>query len=206
MQRDYRYAWNATGGWPAPSSSSPPTTDFELSPHRLRGEKSTPYEETTRVPIYVRGPGVRGGARAPEPGGQCRPGADGRRVGRRDAARKPRRTLAGITAAARRAPARTPWRHAYPPNQLSRVRDPELAGRADPRVHLRRVCDRRAGAGTTTDCDPYQLRNVAGRASPTLLSNLSALTAALATCKADGCRQLEDAPVASLRSPVVPRR
>jgi N-acetylglucosamine-6-sulfatase len=54
--------------------------------------------------------------------------------------------------------------------------------------------------------DPHQLRNVAGSASPTLLSSLSALTAALATCKADVCRQLEDAPVASLRAPAVPRR
>ena len=197
-----RLEW--TGGWPAPSSSSPPTTDFELSPHRLRGEKSTPYEETTRVPIYVRGPGVRAGLVLQNLVGNVDLAPTvAAWAGVTPPASLDGRSLASLLQPG--APGPDAWRHAYPPNQLSRVGIPSWRG---VRTLGYTYVEYATGERELYDdgLDPYQLRNVAGRASPTLLSNLSALTAALATCKADGCRQLEDAPVASLRSPVVPRR
>ena len=43
--------------------------------------------------------------------------------------------------------------------------------------------------------DPYQLRNIAATADPALLAKLARRTAALAACKGEGCRTLEDAPL-----------
>jgi hypothetical protein len=39
------------------------------------------------------------------------------------------------------------------------------------------------------------LRNLAANADPMLLANLAGLTEALAACKGEGCRKLEDAPL-----------
>ena len=34
---------------------------YELGEHRIRFKKGYPYEESTRVPLFVRGPGVPAG-------------------------------------------------------------------------------------------------------------------------------------------------
>ena len=118
---------------------------FELGPHRIGGQKSTPYEETVRMPVYVRGPGVRAGLVLPQmvgnvdlaptfaawAGAAVPGGLDGR-------------SLAPLLRPG--APGPGALRQAYPLNQLSRVGIPSWRGGADAPVHLRRVRDRREGA------------------------------------------------------------
>jgi N-acetylglucosamine-6-sulfatase len=95
------------------------------------------------------------------------------------------------------APAPESWRQAYPLTQAT-------AGEADvPVPDWRGVRTRdhtyveyRTGEIELYDMrtDPDQLDNLAGSASPDLLGKLARLTAALASCQAEGCRKLEDAP------------
>jgi hypothetical protein len=91
------------------------------------------------------------------------------------------------------APGAGAWRQAYPLNQVSRDGIPSWRG-----VRTRRYTyvEYATGEKELYDdvADPYQLRNMAGTARPALLAKLHTLTAALTTCKGDGCRTLEDAP------------
>ena len=166
---------------------------FELGPHRIRGEKSTPYEETIRMPLYVRGPDIPGGLVLQH------------MVGNVDLAP----TLAAWAGAAAPsdldgrsfapllrpgAPGPEAWRRAYPLNQLSRQGIPSWRG-----VRTRRYTYVEYATGEKelydNRTDPYQLQNIATSANPALLATLAQRTAALAACKGDGCRTLEDAPL-----------
>jgi arylsulfatase A-like enzyme len=166
---------------------------FELGPHRIGGQKSTPYEETIRVPVYVRGPGVPPGLVLPHLvgnadlaptfaawAGTTMPGGiDGR-------------SFAPLLRPG--APGPGAWRQAYPLNQLSRVGIPSWRG-----VRTRRYTyvEYATGERELYDdaADPYQLENIAKTADPGLLARLARRTAALADCKDGGCRTLEDAPL-----------
>jgi arylsulfatase A-like enzyme len=166
---------------------------FELGPHRIGGQKSTPYEETVRMPLYVRGPGVRAGLVLPQMvgnvdlaptfaawAGTTMPGGiDGR-------------SFAPLLRPG--APGPGAWRQAYPLNQLSRVGIPSWRG-----VRTRRYTyvEYATGERELYDdaTDPYQLENIAKTADPGLLARLARRTAALAACKDGGCRTLEDAPL-----------
>src|SRR4051794_34258918 len=166
---------------------------FELGPHRIGGQKSTPYEETVRMPLYVRGPGVRAGIvlrhmvgnvdLAPTFAawaGTTMPGViDGR-------------SFASLLRPG--APGPGAWRQAYPLDQLSRVGIPSWQG-----VRTRRYTYVEYATGERElyddNADPYQLRNFAATADPGLLARLARRTAALADCKGDGCRTFEDAPL-----------
>src|SRR4051812_20559966 len=165
---------------------------FELGPHRIGGQKSTPYEETVRMPLYVRGPGVRAGLVLPQmvgnvdlaptfaawAGAAAPAGLDGR-------------SLAPLLRPG--APGSGSWRQAYPLNQLSRVGIPSWRGvRTRRYTYVEYATDEKELYDNLND--PYQLQNIAKKADPGLLAELSALTASLATCKGDGCRALEDAP------------
>ena len=100
---------------------------FDLGPHRISGQKSTPYEETIRMPLYVRGPGVAPGLVLPQMvgnvdlaptfaawAGTTMPGGiDGR-------------SFAPLLRPG--APGPGAWRQAYPLNQLSRVGIPSWRG------------------------------------------------------------------------------
>jgi N-acetylglucosamine-6-sulfatase len=166
---------------------------FELGPHRIGGQKSTPYEETVRMPLYVRGPGVRAGLVLPQmvgnvdlaptfaawAGAAAPAGLDGR-------------SLAPLLRPG--APGPGALRQAYPLNQLSRVGIPSWRGvRTRRYTYVEYATDEKELYDNTSD--PYQLRNIAATADPALLGKLARRTAALAACKGGGCRTLEDAPL-----------
>ena len=166
---------------------------FELGPHRIGGQKSTPYEETIRMPLYVRGPGVAPGLVLPQmvgnvdlaltfaewAGAAAPAGLDGR-------------SFAPLLRPG--APGPGAWRQAYPLNQLSRVGIPSWQGlRTRQYTYVEYATGERELYDNTSD--PYQLRNIAKTADPGLLARLARRTAALAACKGDGCRALEDTPL-----------
>ncbi len=164
--------------------------------HRIPPRKRLAYEESIKVPLFVRGLGIAPGIvldhlvgnadLAPTFAawaGVTPPGdVDGR-------------SLAPLLQAG--APGPESWRQAYPLTQA-------MAGSAEfPLPDCRGVRTRDhtyveylTGEIELYDMrtDPDQLDNLAASASPDLLGKLARLTAALASCKADGCRKLEDAP------------
>ncbi len=166
---------------------------FELGPHRIGGQKSTPYEETVRMPLYVRGPGVRAGLVLPQmvgnvdlaptfaawAGAAAPAGLDGR-------------SLAPLLRPG--APGPEAWRRAYPLNQLSRQGIPSWRG-----VRTRRYTYVEYATGEKELYDnvdnPYQLQSIAKTADPGLLANLAGRTAALAACAGSTCQQIENQPI-----------
>jgi arylsulfatase A-like enzyme len=167
--------------------------------HRIPQRKRLAYEESIKVPLLVRGPGIAPGIvldhlvgnadLAPTFAawaGVTPPGdVDGR-------------SLAPLLQAG--APGPESWRQAYPLTQATAG----SAGLAVPDWRGVRTRDHTYVEYQTgeielydTRTDPDQLDNLAGSASPELLGRLARLTEALASCKAEGCRKLEDAPLST---------
>jgi N-acetylglucosamine-6-sulfatase len=163
--------------------------------HRVDRAKGMPYEEVIRMPLHVRGPGVRSGL-----------------------------VLEHLVGNADLAPTLAEWAGAAMPDDLDgrslapllregtlestagRQAYPLVYEKASPRVlqpNWRGVRTRDylyveydTGELELYDMrsDPYQLQNKAGSADPALLARLAKLTAELSTCKGAECRRLEDAP------------
>lgn len=193
---------------------------FELGEHRLGDTKGFAYEESVRVPLLVRGPGVPAGRTI------------GQLVGTADFA-PTFAEWAGITppvevdgrsfAALLRAPspASVPWRRALP---LSIMRQPLTewpavwADGLNPQVKTGYDCIRAPSAwasmrGVRTQrytlthyatgdmelydrqLDPHQLDNAICGADPALRQRLRDLAEALSTCRGQACRTLEDTRV-----------
>lgn len=167
---------------------------FHLGEHRFKVGKWTPYEESIRVPLVVRGPGIKAGANRKEMvinndfaptfadmGGTGSPGVDGRSF---------LPLLRGES---------VPWRSQFlveswharlpsspPTYQAIRTEDMIFTRyRADPPqlelYNLRK--------------DPYQLENQMNTADPALVGELRSRLQALSTCKTAECRALEDRPI-----------
>src|SRR4051812_45507418 len=132
---------------------------FELGPHRIGGQKSTPYEETVRMPLYVRGPDVRAGLVLPQmvgnvdlaptfaawAGAPAPAGLDGR-------------SLAPLLRPG--APGPGALRQAYPLNQLSRQGIPSWRGvRTRRYTYVEYATDEKELYDNLND--PYQLQNIA---------------------------------------------
>ena len=160
--------------------------------HRLTAGKGVPYEQASRVPLYVCGPGVAPGSRIGRLvgnadlgptlaawGGTSLPGADGR-------------SLVPLLAN----PA-APWRRAYPAFYRRGADGPGLPGWRGVRTDRYTYVEYDTGERELYDdaADPHQLRNIAGTVGPKLLAKLARRTAALAACEGEGCRTLEDAPL-----------
>ena len=120
--------------------------------HRVTGDKFLPYEESLRIPLIVRGPGVPAGKTVQGPGRQHRLRADAARRRQRERGPQDGRRLAAADdpQPAQAAQARHPDRGAgaavrgrHPGQRVG----PALQGRAHRPLHLRRLHgDRRAGA------------------------------------------------------------
>jgi arylsulfatase A-like enzyme len=155
--------------------------------HRLR-TKNFPYEETVRMPLYVRGPGITAGRRitalvtiadlaptfAAWAGASVPADLDGR-------------SLAGLLTGG-----------SSPNRKVVAMKSPShsqnwRAVRTATHTYVRYLA---TGEQELYDnvTDPLQLQNLAKQSSSkALLDALEKRSAALATCKAQGCHSLEDA-------------
>ncbi|WP_349452249.1 sulfatase [Nonomuraea sp. B19D2] len=168
---------------------------FHLGTHRLRQGKTTPFEEAIRIPLVVRGPGIKtnstisqlgstvdlattfaelGGATAP-------PFAEGRSLAPLLMGRPPsewrRNVLVEFTRPANRASAaQTPV-----PNYQ--------ALRTDRYAYVRYE----TGEKQLYDlhADPDELHNLAASADPALLANLDERLTAMTACSGAACRQAD---------------
>jgi arylsulfatase A-like enzyme len=170
---------------------------WTAGPHRLTGTKGAPYEEVTRMALFLRGPGVPAGLKlnhlaanidiAPtiaELAGVAVPAdVDGR-------------SLAPLLRQDRPAP--SAWRQTF----LMQFQASSSAPGIPTWMGLRSPTLSYVGYPDTAEIelydhvtDPYELANGAGAADPRLLAWLAAHTAALGTCSGASCRALEDMPV-----------
>mgnify|MGYP000129692764 CR=1 FL=1 len=161
---------------------------FHMGEHRLPPGKNLPYEEDIRVPLVVRGPGVRPGQRidslvvntdlAPtfaEIAGITPPAfVDGRSLLPLLRGQSPR------------------WRQSL----LIQVRTPAGGGFEAIRTAEWKYVVWRTGELELYNlrADPYELENLAASAPPELVAGLSARLRELARCAAEGCRAAEEAP------------
>jgi arylsulfatase A-like enzyme len=175
---------------------------FHMGQHRLFIGKTTAYEEDIHVPLVVRGPGVPKGARiermvlnndlAPtfaEIGGAKAPGfVDGRSF-------LPLFKKPGM-----------PWRRSFLLERRE-METHEISGKAVfDAIRTARHTYIEYGTGERElfdiERDPFQLENVAEKADPGLLQELSGRLAELRNCAASNCRELEDLPVEPETTPV----
>jgi N-acetylglucosamine-6-sulfatase len=159
---------------------------FEQGEHRLQKGKSQAYEESSRVPLLVRGPGVPAGVKTEKLAVNT------------DFAP----TFADLAGAA------------FPADGRSLV--PVLAGSQDPSwrtsILLERLPSQRGYQAIRTEthkyveynngdvelydltADPYEMESIHESADPALLEDLKARLEALRSCSEEGCREAEDAP------------
>ncbi len=160
---------------------------LHLGEHRIGNQKLTPYEESIRVPLIVRGPGVTPGVRghmvlnidlaptiAELAGARARAG-DGRSL---------------VPLLASNPPPQEGWRQDFlvenweggqiqvPPYQALRTRDYLFV---EYQTGGRELYDLRA--------DPFQLESLHGRADPSLIRRLSDRLNALKQCAGARCRE-----------------
>ncbi len=171
---------------------------FELGEHRLDHGKGDPYEESVRVPLIVRGPGVPAGQTLPHlvsnidlaptfvalAGGTPLPTLDGR-------------SLVPLLGA--QPPPVTDWRQdlliEHYDSGKTRQRETEDDG-GIPEYGLLRTAQYayveypKTGERELYDLekDPFEMRNMHKEARPGLLKKLSARLAALRQCKGESCR------------------
>ena len=185
---------------------------FHLGTHRLRHGKKTPYEEASRVPLFVRGPGVAAGSSVEEMvlnndfaptfaelAGLKEFEADGR-------------SLLPLMRGEEPLP---DWRSAVlleaflDGKSASEEGDAETddeegtgeGNRTDTtnfrsvRTAAHKYVEHGNGERELYDLqnDPYELENVYEIADPTLIEDLETRLAALKECSGDGCREAEDA-------------
>jgi N-acetylglucosamine-6-sulfatase len=170
---------------------------YHLGEHRLAAEKGSPYEEATRVPLVVRGPGVAAGE-----------------------------TVTALASQIDLAPTFAAWGDAAVPDFVDgRSLAPLLTGEASPATWRNAVLVAHSAHSDDPDAqnvsfdvlrgpqsvyveyasgdrelydlaaDPHQLTNLASDASPALLGSLSERLAALEACAGATCRSAEDAPL-----------
>ncbi|MEV4115247.1 sulfatase [Nonomuraea sp. NPDC049695] len=168
---------------------------FHLGTHRLRQGKTTPFDEAIRVPLVVRGPGVKassmidqlgstvdlattfaelGGATVP-------PFAEGRSLVPLLKGRPPAEWRENVLVEFNR-----------PANAASAAQTPVPNYRAL-RTDQYAYVEYGTGEKQLYDLhdDPYELRNLAASADPALLSDLEARLSAMAACSGATCRQAD---------------
>jgi N-acetylglucosamine-6-sulfatase len=159
---------------------------WEQGEHRIQRGKNRSYEESVRVPLFVRGPGVPAGSKteklalntdfAPtfaDLAGVEFP-ADGRSL---------QPLLGGGV--------NPPWRASV---LLERL--PTQRGYQAVRTETHKYVEYNNGEKELYDlrADPYELNNIYEGAGPSLLEDLKAKLDALKSCSEEGCREAEDAP------------
>lgn len=193
---------------------------FHLGEHRLRLTKGFAYEESVRLPLMVRGPGVPAGRKIAQLVGN----ADfaptfAQWAGLTTPLNFDGRSFAPLLKAA--APASVPWRKALPLSRLPEAKTPATAWPSIVNASQRTGYSCIATTGATIPdmrgvrtvrhtfthyatgdmelydnvADPYQLENRVCSSAATVRDALRSRTAALATCRGAACRRLEDAAV-----------
>jgi N-acetylglucosamine-6-sulfatase len=191
---------------------------FQQGEHRTRGGKDRPYEESVRVPFFVRGPGITPGSEveelvvntdfAPtfaELAGVEFP-ADGRSLRRSCAVKNPRHGARPYC-----------WRSCQRRRAVEKVRpsarlkkdkegENESGGLSNTgpggspafeaiRTGTHKYVEYNDGEKELYDleADPYELDNVYESADPSLVEDLETRFAELESCSGEGCREAEDA-------------
>lgn len=192
------------------------TTDngYLVGEHRV-AEKGLPYEESIRMPLLVRGPGVRAGA------------VEDRLVSNIDLAptfaalagtRTPRFVDGRSLVPLLRGEPPGSWRQAVLVAAFGRDEEVSVAGqigtkarvpafralRAVDRLYVEYATDERELYDLAND--PYQLDNLAAGADPAELDRLSAWLTELKTCARAGCRAAEDEPPGGTDAPAADGR
>jgi arylsulfatase A-like enzyme len=165
--------------------------------HRIQHGKGVPYEESIRMPLYVRGPGVAAGSTVDHLVGNVDlPETFAAWAGVAPPDDCDGRSLAPLLGPG--APGPEAWRQAYP---LRFDASTDTEGEGWPNWRGVRTRDYTYAKYVTGEQelydnrnDPFQLRNLAATADPALLQRLASLTDALASCAGEACRKLEDAP------------
>ena len=168
---------------------------FAMGEHRIRG-KGNPYEESIRVPLVVRGPGVLEGATRDElvlnndvaptvaewAGLPGIPGTDGRSL----------LPLLGDGAS-------IPWREAF---LVEHRQDPGSPSPPTTTYRAVRTADHlyveyQTGEEEFYDLlrDPYQLQSIHDSADPALLDRMRGKLEALEGCEGQACRTAEDGSI-----------
>lgn len=158
---------------------------YHMGEHRLRPGKTSAYEEDIRVPLLVRGPGVKAGTEdrfalntdlAPtfaDWAGVEMEGADGR-------------SLAPLFSGER-----APWRSAFLVEKLGNGDKYTYRGvRTETYLHVRYANGDRELYNVTRD--PRQLESVHHEAAPSVMKKLGERLGALSKCAGAGCRRAED--------------
>jgi len=181
---------------------------FHQGEHRIRGGKDQPYEESARVPFFVRGPGVAAGAKAENLAlntdlaptfadlAGVRFPADGR-------------SLAPLLSGEED----PSWRTSVLLEKLPQENSNEEGGKGKGnkgkskqgpssslgfqavRTATHKYVEYNNGEEELYDleADPYELENIYENADPSLIEDLEARLDALRTCSDAGCREAEDA-------------
>jgi arylsulfatase A-like enzyme len=164
-----------------------------MGPHRFTGTKRVPYEESVRVPLYIRGPGVPAGVRLSHlvanvdlaativdlAGIPIPADIDGR-------------SLVPLLSNARPTP--ESWRQSLPisyEDSSSAAGAPSWKGVRTPRYTY---VEYATGERELYDniADPSQLQNIAASAHATLLATFAERTLGLSGCAQAGCRAIEN--------------
>jgi arylsulfatase A-like enzyme len=167
---------------------------FHGGEHRIKGGKRTPYEESARVPLFVRGPGVPAGSKIEElalntdfaPTFAALAGVEFPADGRSFAP-----LLGGEDA---------PWRmsvllEAFT-NEEAKGEQANLPNYQAVRTETHKYVEYDNGEAELYDleADPYELDNVYESADPSLLEDLKVKLDALKNCSEEGCREAENSP------------
>lgn len=165
---------------------------FHLGTHRLKQGKTTPFDEAIRVPLVVRGPGVKAGATisrlgstvdlaatfADLAGATMPPFAEGRSLVPLLKGHPPGEWRRNVLV-----------EFVRPTNRSSAAQTPVPGYQA---LRTERYAYARYETGERqlydVHADPYELHNLAGKADPALLAGLDARLTAMVTCSGATCR------------------
>ena len=183
---------------------------FLLGEHRLWHGKQAPYEESIRVPLIVRGPGIAAGLSIDDLAQNIDLAPTiGEWAGAATAGFVDGRSIAPLLSASD--PDGVPWRAAAlienfrVPRERERRRDEETIARGSPPVPPYRALrtetllyvEYETGERELYDLarDPDQLESLAATASAAEIERLSQKLERLRDCAADACRSAEGAPL-----------
>jgi N-acetylglucosamine-6-sulfatase len=189
--------------------------------HRIRSGKNRPYEESARVPLFVRGPGVAAGAKTEklalntdftptfaELAGASFP-ADGRSLAPLLQGEEPSSWRSSVLL--EKLPQEDSSEEAKDGGKAKgkdKAKDKTGAGgvpKAGPsgqlafeavRTETHKYIEHENGEKELYDLrnDPYEMESLHESADPSLVEDLKARLEALRSCSEEGCRQAEDAP------------
>ena len=156
--------------------------------HRMKEGKDRAYEESARVPLFVRGPGVS-------------PGSSVRELALNTDLAPTFAELAGVGFPADGRSLAPLLRGEGPPSWRSAILLEGFVGKKDRvysavRTGTHKYVEYGNGEEELYDleADPYELESLHESADPSLLEDLKARLDALKSCSEEGCREAEDAP------------